>query len=103
MRESGYYPPGTEFDRNAPWNETDAPDAAEVIDDLDGKDFFESSAWDVDASLGCFDGRVRFEVPNLYRKRWVDLTEAEQAAFEAYAVAVRAFASLYEKGLDEDQ
>ena len=98
------YPPGTSAtDPRAQWNEADAPDATEVIDDLDGKDFFESSAWDVDATLDCFDGRVRFEVPNLYSKRWVDLTEAEQEAFEAYAVAVRAFASLYEKGLDEDQ
>lgn len=97
--ESGYYPPGSEHDRNAPWNETDAPDATGVIDDLDGKDFFESSAWDVDATLDCFDGRVQFEVPNLYSKRWVDLTESERAAFEAYAVAVRAFATMYEKGV----
>ena len=103
MRESGYYPPGTEFDRNAPWNETDAPDATEVIDDLDGKDFFESSAWDVDATLDCFDGRVRFEVPNLYGKRWVDLSEDEREAFEAYATAVRWFATLYERGLAEDR
>ena len=98
------YPPGTSAaDPRAPWNETDAPDATEVIDDLDGKDFFESSAWDIDATLDCLDDRVRFEVPNLYSKRWVDLTAAEQEAFEAYAAAVRAFASLYEKGLDDDR
>ena len=95
------YPPGTSAtDPNAPWNQTEAPDATEVIDDLDGKDFFESANWDLDGTLDCFEGRVRFEVPNLYSKRWVDLTEAEQEAFEAYAVAVRAFASLYEKGLE---
>ena len=26
MRESGYYPPGAEFDPNAPWNEHETPD-----------------------------------------------------------------------------
>ena len=103
MRESGYYPPGTEFDRNAPWNEADAPDATEVIDDLDGRDFFESGNWDIDGALDCFDGRVRFGVPNLYGKRWVDLDDAERAAFEQYAAAVRLFAALYEEGLDEDR
>lgn len=98
------YPPGTSAtDPRAPWNETDAPDATEVIDDLDGKDFFESSNWDLDGTLDCFDGRVRFEVPNLYSKRWVDLTDAERAAFEQYAVAVRLFATLYENGLAEDR
>lgn len=98
------YPPGTSAaDPRAPWNETDAPDATEVIDDLDGKDFFESGNWDLDGTLDCFDGRVRFEVPNLYSKRWVDLTRAEQDAFEAYAAAVRAFATLYEDGLAEDR
>ena len=98
------YPPGTSAtDPRAPWIETDAPDATEVIDDLDGKDFFESSNWDLDGTLDCFDGRVRFEVPNLYGKRWVDLTEAEREAFEAYAAAVRAFAALYERGLAEDR
>jgi len=100
MRESGYYPPSAEHDPRAPWNEVEAEDATEIIDDMDGKDFFESSAWDVDATLDCFDGRVKFEVPNLYSKRWVDLTEAERAAFEAYAVAVRAFATLYERGVE---
>ena len=102
MRESGYYPPGAENDPRAPWNEVEGEDATEVIDDLNGKDFFESSNWDLDATLDCFDGRVKFEVPNLYAKRWVDLTRAEQEAFEAYAVAVRAFAHLYEKGMAEE-
>ena len=98
------YPPGTSAtDPRAPWNEADAPDATEAIDDLDGKDFFESGNWDLDATLDCFDGRARFEVPNLYAKRWADLTAAEQEAFEAYAVAVRAFATLYEDGLAEDR
>ena len=98
------YPPGTSAtDPRAPWNETDAPDATEAIDDLDGKDFFESSAWDVDATLDCFNGRVQFDVPNLYSKRWADLSSDEQAAFEAYAAAVRAFASLYERGMAEDR
>ena len=100
MRESGYYPPGAENDPRAPWNEVEAEDATAVIEDMDGKDFFESANWDLDGTLDCFDGRVRFEVPNLYRKRWVDLTEAEREAFEAYAVAVRAFASLYERGME---
>ena len=102
MMESGYYPPGTENDPRAPWNEVDGEDATEVIDDLNGKDFFEASTWDIDGSLDAYNGRVQFEVPNLYAQRWVDLTEAEQAAFEAYAVAVRAFAELYEHGLAED-
>ena len=87
-------------DPRAPWNEIDGQDATEVIDDLDGKDFFESSNWDLDGTLDCFNGRVRFEVPNLYGKRWADLTSAEKEAFEAYAVAVRAFASLYERGIE---
>lgn len=26
MRESGYYPPGAEFDPNAPWNQKDPPE-----------------------------------------------------------------------------
>lgn len=26
MRESGYYPPGAEFDPNAPWNQSDVPE-----------------------------------------------------------------------------
>lgn len=26
MRESGYYPPGAEFDPNAPWNQVDPPE-----------------------------------------------------------------------------
>ena len=97
------YPPGTSAtDPNAPWNQADGEDATEVIDDLNGKDFFESGNWDLDGTLDCFNGRVRFEVPNLYGKRWADLTHVEQEAFEAYAVAVRAFATLYEKGLAED-
>ena len=102
MMESGYYPPGTEHDRNAPWNEVDAPDASEVIDDMNGRAFYESSNWDLDGSLDAYDGRVRFEVPNLYGKRWVDLADAERAAFEQYAMAVRLFAELYERGLVED-
>lgn len=98
------YPPGASAtDPRAPWNQADGEDATEVIDDLDGKDFFESGNWDLDGTLDAFDGRVRFEVPNLYGKRWVDLTEAERDAFEAYAVAVRAFATLYERGLAEDR
>ena len=103
MRESGFYPPGTEFDRNAPWNQAEPEDAQPTIDDLDGRDFFESGNWDLDGTLDCFDGRVRFEVPNLYGKRWVDLDDAERAAFEQYAAAVRLFAALYEEGLDEDR
>lgn len=98
------YPPGTSAtDPRAPWNETDAPDATDVIDDLDGKEFFESSNWDLDATLDAFDGKVQFEVPNLYSKRWVDLDDAERAAFETYAAAVRAFASLYERGMAGDR
>ena len=101
---SSNYPPGTwAGDPRAPWNESDAPDASETIDDLDGKAFFESSNWDLDATLDCFDGRVQFDVPKLYAKRWADLSSDEQAAFDAYAAAVRAFASLYEKGMAEDQ
>ena len=26
LRESGYYPPGAEFDENAPWNEVEPPE-----------------------------------------------------------------------------
>jgi len=26
LRESGYYPPGAEFDENAPWNQVDPPE-----------------------------------------------------------------------------
>ena len=26
LRESGYYPPGAEFDANAPWNQVDPPE-----------------------------------------------------------------------------
>ena len=32
MRESGYYPPGTEFDPNAPWNQHDPEATPEVVD-----------------------------------------------------------------------
>lgn len=89
-------------DPRAPWNEADGPSADEAIDDMDGKDFFESSNWDLDGTLDAFNGRVQFEVPNLYGKRWVDLTEDERDAFEAYAVAVRMFASLYERGMTQE-
>lgn len=34
MRESGYYPPGAEFDPNAPWNEPPEPDPIEVKADV---------------------------------------------------------------------
>lgn len=102
MMESGYYPPGTENDPRAPWNEVDAPDASEVIDDLDAKAFYESSNWDLDGSLDAYDGRVQFEVPNLYSKRWNDLSSEEQALFGQYAAVVRGFAELYERGLVED-
>lgn len=102
MMESGYYAPGTERDPRAPWNETDTEDAGEVIEDMDGKDFFESSNWDIEGSLDCFNGRVAFDVPNLYGKRWSELSTDEQELFEQYATVVRGFAHLYEKGMARD-
>lgn len=100
---SSNYPPGTWVgDPRAPWNETDAPDASETIDAMGGREFFDSSNWDLDGTLDCFDGRVLFDVPNLYGKRWSELSDDERDAFDAYAVAVRMFASLYERGMKSD-
>ena len=31
MRESGYYPPGAEFDPNAPYNQVDVPEKAFIV------------------------------------------------------------------------
>ena len=99
MRESGYYPPGAENDPRAPWNEVEGEDATEVIDDLDGKSFYESHNHEIDGSLDCYDGRVEFEVPDLLSRPWRDLSEEERALFEQYAAVVRGFAHLYEQGM----
>lgn len=98
------YPPGiSAADPHAPWNETDPGDAQPVIDDLDGKDLFQSGNYDLDGTLDVFGGRVEFEVPNHYAVKWDDLTAEERALFEQYAEVVRGFASLYERGLAEER
>ena len=98
------YPPGTSAtDPRAPWNQPEAPAVEEVIDQMDGEAFFDSGNWDIEGSLDAFDGRIRFSVPSLYGKRWLDLSDAERALFEQYAAVVRGFAALYEEGAEADR
>ena len=40
-KESGYYPPGAEFDPNAPWNQPDAQVCAHCDEELDPDTFVE--------------------------------------------------------------
>ena len=101
---SSNYPPGTSAtDPNAPWNQPEAPSVDDAIEAMDGEAFFDSGNWDIDGSLDAFDGRIRFSVPNLYRKRWLALSDAERALFEDYAAVVRGFAALYEEGVETDR
>lgn len=35
MMESGYYPPGAEFDKNAPWNQDDEDSSDDYCEECD--------------------------------------------------------------------
>lgn len=57
MRESGYYPPGAEFDPNAPWNQSEPPeiDIEVTVKETLSKDtsVVTNNAWYVTDEEGC--------------------------------------------------
>lgn len=92
MMESGFYPPGAEHDRNAPWNETDDDQDAredayrrmtETIGKITGKDLYEANGDDVDAMMDTYDLPV-FDKYDQERD-WEELPPAEKAMWNAYA------------------
>lgn len=94
------YPPGIHAGTpDAPWNLPEESDLSPVVENLTGQDFYQSGNHDVEASLDAYEGRLDFDVPDLHRRSWVALSEAEREAFEVYAQAVRMFAGLYGEGL----
>lgn len=96
LLESGAYPPGSENDPNAPWNDfdtdSDYADAEASIEALDGQQLYESPNHDIDAELDVFESN-HFRLYDSSRN-WNELSAGEQALWNTYAEVRQGFAYL---------
>ena len=61
MMESGFYPPGAEFDPRAPWNAVEPDeDPMPTLDEIDEDD----PAWDGTVSICCLRPTVYCDCPD---------------------------------------